>query len=112
MEPTLTNNKFDAALLNVGANELLNDEIQDSVQKLLDNLKQVGLKCKSAEVTRILFSGIVVNNKLTSAYITIVNQLISNICRDNLFFFIDNKSISHQVSFVNIYTYLKSENVF
>ena len=45
------------ALLHVGVYDLLNDESQD--------LKQIGLKCKSAET--------VVNNKLTSAHISSVN---------------------------------------
>ena len=62
MEPTLKNEKFDVALLYVGVNDLLNDESQDSVQSLLDSFKQISLKCKSAGVTRILISGIVVNN--------------------------------------------------
>ena len=93
MEPTLKSKNFDAALLHVGVNDLLNDESQDSVQNLLDNLKQIGLKCKSAGVARILISGIVVNNKLTRAYISSVNQRISNICRDNSFVFIDNNNI-------------------
>ena len=62
MEPTLKNEEFDVALLYVGVNDLLNDESQDSVQSLLDSFKQISLKCKSAGVTRILISGIVVNN--------------------------------------------------
>ena len=48
VEPTLKNKKFDNSLLHVGVNDLLNDESQDSVENLLDNLKQIGLKCKSA----------------------------------------------------------------
>ena len=92
MEPILKSKKFDAALLHVGVNDLLNDESQDSVQNLLDNLKQIGLKCKSAGITRILISGIVVNKKLTSAYISSVNQRISNVCRDISFVFIDNNN--------------------
>ena len=90
----MKNKKFDDALLHVGVNDLLNDESQDSVQNLLDNLKQIGLKCKAAGVKKVLVSGIVVNNKLTSAYISNVNQRISNMCRDNSFVFIDNISIS------------------
>ena len=62
MEPTLKNEKFNVALLYVGVNDLLNDESQDSVRSLLDSFKQIGLKCKSAGVTRILISGIVINN--------------------------------------------------
>ena len=50
MELTLKNKKFDDALLHVGINDLLNDESQDSVQNLLDNLKQISLKCKSVGV--------------------------------------------------------------
>ena len=82
MEPTLKNKKFNDALLHVGVNDLLNDERQDFVQNLLDNLKQIGLKCKSAGVQKVLISGIVVNNKLKSAYISSVNQRISDTCRD------------------------------
>ena len=98
-EPTLQNKKFDDTLLHVGVNDLLNDESQDSVQNLLDNLKQIGLKCKSAGVKRILIFGIVVNNKLASAYISSVNQRISNMCRDNSFVFIDNNNILTSSSF-------------
>ena len=83
VESTLKNQKFDDALLHVGVNDLLNDESQDSVQNLLENLKQTSLKCKSAGVKRALVSGIVVNNKLTNAYILTVKQRISNMCRDN-----------------------------
>ena len=93
VEPTLKSKTFDAALLHVGVNDLLNDESQYSVHNLLDNLKQIGLKCKSAGVTRILISGIVVNKKLTSAYTSRVNQRISNMCRDNSFVFIDDNNI-------------------
>ena len=69
------------------------DESQDSVKNLLDNLKQIGLKSKSAGVKKVLVSGIVVNNKLTSAYISSVNGRISNMWRDNSFVFIDNNNI-------------------
>ena len=82
MEPTLKSKRFEVALLHVGVNGLPNDENQDSVQNLLDNLKQIGLNCKSAGVTRILVSGIPVNNKLTSTNISSVNQRTSNMCRD------------------------------
>ena len=92
-EPTLKSKIFDAAILHVGVHDLLNDENQDSVQNLLDSLKQIGLKCISAGVTRILISGIVVNNKLTNAYISSVNQRISNMSRDNSYVFIDNNNI-------------------
>ena len=94
VEPTLKNKKFDDALLHVSVNDLLNDESQDSVQNLLDNLKQIGLKCKSAGVKRILISGIVVNNKLTSVYISSVNQRISNMCGDNSYVFIGSNNIT------------------
>ena len=40
--------KFHAALQLVGVNDLLNDESEDSVQNVRDDLKQIGLKCKSA----------------------------------------------------------------
>ena len=92
VEPTFKNKKVDVALLHVGVNDLLNDENQGSVQNLLDNLKKITLKCKSSGVTRILNSGIVVNNKLTSTYILSVNQHICDMCQDNSFVFIDNNS--------------------
>ena len=68
VEPRLKNKKIVNVLLHVGVNDLLNDESQVSVQNLLDNFNQIGLKCKSAGVKEIFISGIVVNNKLASAY--------------------------------------------
>ena len=50
MGATLKNKKFNDALLLAGVNDLLNVESQDPVQNLLDNLKQIGLKFKSAGV--------------------------------------------------------------
>ena len=87
------NKKFDDALLHVGVKGLLNGESQDFVLNVQDNLTQICLKCKSAGIKRVLISGIVVNNKLTSAYISSVNQRISNMCRDNSFVFIENNNI-------------------
>ena len=81
------------AVLHVGINDLLNDKSQDSAQNLLKNLKQIGLKCKSAGVKMIFISGIVVNTELPSAYILSVNQGISNMCRDNSFILIDIDNI-------------------
>ena len=81
------------SVLHLRVNDLLNDESQDFAQNLRDNLKQIGLKCKSAGVKRILFSGIVVNNKLTKTYISSVNQRSSNMCRDNSFAFSDNNNM-------------------
>ena len=99
MEPTLKNKKFDDTLQHVGVNDLLNNERQDSVQNCLDNLKQIGLKCKSAGVKKVLISRVAVNNKLTSVYITSIKQRISNMCRDNSFVFIDNNNILTSSSF-------------
>ena len=90
---TLKEKIFDTALLRVGVNEVPKDESQDSVQNHLDNLKQINLKRKSAEVTRILISRLVVNNKLTSASTSSANQHISNMYRDNSFVFIDSNNI-------------------
>ena len=101
VEPTLKNKIFDAALPYVGVNDLLNDESQDSVQNLPDNLKDISLKCKSSGVTKILISGIVVNNRPTSAYMPSVNQRIFSISRDNSFAFIDNNNIPTSSLFRN-----------
>ena len=106
VEPTLQNKNFDDALLHVGVNDLLNDESQDSVQNLLDNLKQIGLKCKSAGVKKVLITGIVVKNKLIRAYISSVNQHISNMCQDNSSSLSSLTTITfpHQVSSTIFYT--------
>ena len=102
VELTLKNKKFGDASLHVGVNDLLNDESQDPVQNFQDNLKQIGLKCRSAGVKRILISVIVVNNKLASAYISSVNQGISNICRGNSFFLIDKDNIPKSSLFCDV----------
>ena len=54
---------------------------------------QISLTCKLAGVTRILICGVLLNNKLTSAYISSVSKRISNIGQNNPFAFIDNNNI-------------------
>ena len=100
-ELTLKNKKFDTDLLHVGVNDLLNYETEDSSQNLMSNLKQIGLKCKSTGATRILISGIVVNSKLISAYISSRNQHISNMCQNISIFFIGNNNILTSSLFCN-----------
>ena len=65
------------------------------IQNLQENLKQIGLKCKSTGVTRILNSGIIINKKSTSGNISSVNKRISNICWDSSFVSIYNNNIPH-----------------
>ena len=98
VEPTLENKKFDAALLYVGVNDLLNDESQDSVQNLLDNLKQAGLKRKSAGVK------LLIPQVQTSAFLIYAET--THMCS------LTTITFPHQVSFAMVDTYLKSENVF
>ena len=97
MEPALKNKKIRPGF--TVCNDLINGESQDSVQNLLDNFKQIGLNCKLTGVARILISGIVVNNKLTSGYISSVNQRISNLYRDNSFVFIESNNIPRSYLF-------------
>ena len=76
-----------------GVNDLLNDESQRLCAKSSGQLEANWFKCKSAGVKRILISGIIVNNELASAYISSVNQRISNMRRGNSFDFLDNNNI-------------------
>ena len=99
--------KFDDALLHVGVNDLLSDERQDFVQNLLDNLKPIALKCKSPGVKKVSISGIVVNDKLKNAYISTVNQRISNMCRDNSSVFVGKNKILKLSFFRNCLHLLK-----
>ena len=84
-----------------GVNELLNDESQRLCAKSSGQLEANWFKCKSGGVKRILISGIIVNNELASAYISSVNQRISNMRRDNSFVFLDNNNISTSSLFRN-----------
>ena len=107
VEPRLKNKKIVNVLLHVGVNDLLNDESQVSVQNLLDNFNQIGLKCKSAGVKERFISGIVVNNKLAS------DNSAFLICAETTHLSSwTTITLPHQVSFTMVYTYLKSENVF
>ena len=59
-----------------------------------------------------LISRTVVNNKLASAYISNINQRISNVFVTTRLSSLTIITFPHQVSFTMVYTYLKSENVF
>ena len=73
MDPTLKDGIYNAAIIHVGVNDLLNNKNTNKVVELVNNLKSTAIKCISNSIAKVVVSGIVIKGTLMhiwkSAYI-------------------------------------------
>ena len=80
-------------ILHVGVNDLLNDNSQSNVDNLISNIHKIVEKCKRLGVRNIFVSGWVYTTRVSLPILERVHSLISNYCRENACFYIDNRNI-------------------
>ena len=89
----LEDKSIDTVLLHVGVNDLLNDNSKSSVDNLMSNIHEIVEKCKQVGVRNIFVSGLVYTTRVSLPILESVHSLISNYCRENPPFYIDNRNI-------------------
>ena len=82
----LEDTSVDSVSLHVGVNNLLNDNRQSDIHKRIE-------KCKRVGVRNIFVSGFVYTTRVSLPILEKVHNLISNYCRENVCFYIDNRNI-------------------
>ena len=93
IKSTLTNRSFDTAVIPVGVSDLLKNKNMHSQEKLVTNLGNVALKCRSFGITKLHISGVVVNNKMSDSLLESINTKTSEMCRESSCGFIGNRNI-------------------
>ena len=89
----LEDKSIDTVLLHVGVNDLLNGNSKSNVDNLMSNIHKIVEKCKRVGVRNIFVSGLVYTARVSLRILERVHSLISNYCRENACFYIDNRNI-------------------
>ena len=89
----LEDKSIDTVLLHVGVNDLLNDNGKSNVDNLMSNINKMVEKCKRVGVRNIFVSGLVYTTRVSLPKLEKVHSLISNYCRENACFYINNRNI-------------------
>ena len=74
-------------------NGLLYDSSKSNVDNLMLNIHKIVVKCKRVAVRNIFASGLVCTTRVNLPILERVHNLISNYCRENAYFYIDNRNI-------------------
>ena len=64
MDPTLKDGIYNAAIIHVGVNDLLNNKNTNKVVELVNNLKSTAIKCISNSIAKVVVSRIVIKGTL------------------------------------------------
>ena len=88
----LEDKSIDTTFFHVSVSELWNNNSQSNVDNLISNIHKIVQQSKQVEVRNILLSGLVYTKRLKLPMLERVHALISNYCRENACFYIDNKN--------------------
>ena len=61
---------------------------------MLENIKNIALKCKRYGIQKVLISGLLTTNRLAQDVIEEVNKLIKNMCNIEGYFYVNNDNIT------------------
>ena len=82
VDPTLEEENFKSAVIHVGTNDLMNNYDSKAGDALIENIKNIALKCISYGVCKIFISSICFNNRSNNEYRMAINYKISQLCRE------------------------------
>ena len=72
---------------------MLNENSQLKINQLIENIKKITQECVSFGVKKIYVSGLVFTTRVDLPKLERVYTLLSNLCGDNEFVYIDNRNI-------------------
>ena len=84
LDTTLKYGLYDAAILHVGINDLLNSNNTSIVDELISNLKSMPLKCLLIGISKVAVYGIVSNNRMSDKFEVDINRKTARICREKM----------------------------
>ena len=94
--PSLDDHVYDIAAVHVGVNDLLQGQYEKNVDidKICSDIKNIGMTCRSYNISKILISSVIISQKITNNYVGQLNSKLREMCRENAFYFIDNRNVS------------------
>ena len=96
IEPSLSTNLPDVVIIHAGANDVRRKKKQKN-ETIANDIVNIARKCRNYGVKEIAVSGIISQkNNVCAERIKIINQMVSDICAAENFYFIDNRTITEE----------------
>ena len=89
----LEERQINTVVIHVGINDILRDSSQSSIDGLLQNIKNMALKCTKFGVKNIFISGLVYTTRINIGILEKIHVVIQNLCQENGWFYVDNRNI-------------------
>ena len=89
----LEERQLNTVVIHVGINNILKDSSQSSIDGLLQNIKNMSLKCKKFGVKNIFISGLVYTTRISICIWEKIHVMIQNFCQKYGWFYVDNRNI-------------------
>ena len=71
---------YDATVIQVGVNDILNNQSHDQTTHLMWNLRKMSAKCKSYGVKHIFVSSLLYTSKIKENLLVDINRMIKELC--------------------------------
>ena len=94
MDTTLQDNLFEVTVIHIGINDIVNNKNYLNTDHMLENIKNIALKCKRYGIQKVLISGLLTTNRLAQDVIEEVNKLIKNMCNIEGYCYVNNDNIT------------------
>ena len=93
IDPTLEEQNFEAAIIHLGINDILYDSSSRQINLLLQNIKNIGKKCKSYKLKCIFISSLTFNTRIYGKLLNEINEMIEPVCLKNGYHYIENGNV-------------------
>ena len=89
----LEDRQINTVVIHVGINDIIRDSSQSSIDGLLQNIKNMALKCTKFGVKNIFILGLVYTTRINIGILEKIHVVIQNFCQENCWFYVDNRNI-------------------
>ena len=94
VDATLQDNLFEVAVIHIGINDIVNNKNSLNTDHVLENIKNIAVKCKRYGEQKVLISGLLTTNRLAQGVIEEVNKLILKMCNIEGYCYLNNDNIT------------------
>ena len=101
VEPTFNDKLYNATIVHVGVNDLLNNNNTNKVDDLISDLKSMALKCLLNVISKVVVSGLISNKLKSNTFVVDVNKKTVRMCRKNSLLYMSNVSIQKSYLFID-----------
>ena len=93
IDTTLEEQNFEAAIIHIGINDTLCDRSSRQINLFLQNIKEIGKKCKSYKVKYVFISSLTFNSRIFHRLLNEATEMIERVCLENGYYYIENGNV-------------------